>query len=91
MEPPIWRLDLAHFREKKDLSFNDLAGPVKSMAIPQHGPQNKLTKLYDHGQKKSKRFTQTDYSNTKAHTHLIKKRYIAIFASFLALAFLRPR
>ena len=24
-----WRLDLAYFREKKDLSFDDLAGPVK--------------------------------------------------------------
>ena len=28
--------------KKKDLSFDDLAGPVKEMAIPQHGPQNKL-------------------------------------------------
>ena len=25
----FWRLDLAYFREKKDLSFDDLAGPVK--------------------------------------------------------------
>ena len=39
----FWRLDLAYFREKKDLCFDDLAGPVKKMAIPQHGPQNKLT------------------------------------------------
>ena len=32
MEPPIdWRLDLAHFREKRDLSFDDLAGLVKKM------------------------------------------------------------
>ena len=29
------------FREKKDLSLEDLAGPVKMMAIPQHGPQKK--------------------------------------------------
>ena len=43
------------------------------MAIPQHGPQNKLTKLYNHGHKISKRFTQADYSNIKAHTHLIKQ------------------
>ena len=42
------------------------------MAIPQHGPQNKLTKLYNHGHKISKRFTQADYSNTKAHAHSIK-------------------
>ena len=40
----FWRLDLAYFREKKDLSFDDLARPVKKMAIPQHGPKKKLTK-----------------------------------------------
>ena len=42
------------------------------MAIPQHGSQNKLTKLYNHGQKILKRFTQADYSNTKAHIHSTK-------------------
>ena len=51
------------------------------MAIPQHGPHNKLTKSYNHGHKISKRFTQADYSNPKVHTHAIK---LAIFASFLA-------
>ena len=66
------RLDLAYFREKKDLCFDDLAGPVKKMAIPQHGPQNKLTKLHNYGQKIAKRFTQADYSNNKAHTLTIK-------------------
>ena len=30
---------LLSFREKKDLSLEDLAGPVKMMAIPQHRPQ----------------------------------------------------
>ena len=30
----FWRLDLAYFREKKDLSFGDLAVPVKYMEIP---------------------------------------------------------
>ena len=63
------------FREKKDLSLEDLAGPVKMMAIPQHGPQKKkkkLTKVYNYGQKLSKRFTQADYSNNKAHTLAIK-------------------
>ena len=34
---------LLSFREKKDLSLEDLAGPVKMMAIPQHGPQKKKT------------------------------------------------
>ena len=68
----FWRLDLAYFREKKDLTFDDLAGPVKKMAIPQHGPQNKLTKLHNYGHKISKRFTQADYSNAKYHTPSIK-------------------
>ena len=64
---------LLSFREKKDLSLEDLAGPVKMMAIPQHGPQKKnLTKVYNYGQKLSKRFTQADYSNNKAHTLAIK-------------------
>ena len=36
---------LLSFREKKDLSLEDLAGPVKMMAIPQHGPQKKKKKL----------------------------------------------
>ena len=31
-----------------------------------------LTKVYNYGQKLSKRFTQTDYSNNKAHTLAIK-------------------
>ena len=68
----FWRLDLVYFREKKNLSFDDLAGPVRKMAIPQNGPQNKLTKLYNYGHKISKRFTQADYSNNKAHTLTIK-------------------
>ena len=73
MEPPILETRPYLFLEKKnDLSFDDLAAPVKYMAIPQHGPQNKLTKLYNYGHKISKRFTQADYSNTKAHTHSIK-------------------
>ena len=68
----FWTLALAYFREKKDLSFDELADPVKKIAIPQHGPQNKLTKLYNYGHKISKRFTQTDYSNNKAHIIAIK-------------------
>ena len=86
----FWRLDLAYFREKKDLSFDELAGPVKKMAISQHGPQSKLTKLYNYGHKISKRFTQRDYSNNKAHTLAIKLVInSAIFASFLAFPRLR--
>ena len=45
---------------------------MKTIAIPQHGPHNKLTKLYNFGHKIAKRFTQTDYSNNKAHTIAIK-------------------
>ena len=45
------------------MSLDDVAGPVKKMAIP----QNKLTNLYKYGHKISKQFTQADYSNTK-HT-----------------------
>ena len=61
-----------NFREKKDLRFDDRAGPLKKMAIAQHGLKNKLTKLHNYGQKISKRFTQADYSNNKAHTHTTK-------------------
>ena len=52
----FWRLDLAYFTEKNDFSFDDLAGPVKNMAIPQHGfgLQNKLTKLCNYGHKSIK-------------------------------------
>ena len=50
MEPPILETrPCLYFIEKKDLSFDDLAGPVKKMAFPQHGPQNKFTKLYNYG------------------------------------------
>ena len=41
----VWRLDVAYFREQNELIFHALAGPVKKMAIPQHGPRHKLTKL----------------------------------------------
>ena len=68
----FWRLDLAYFREEKNLSFDELAGPVKEMAIPQQGSQNKLTKFYNYLHKISTRFTQADYRNTKAPTHWIK-------------------
>ena len=38
----FWTLALAYFSEKKNFSFDELADPVKKIAIPQHGPQNKL-------------------------------------------------
>ena len=31
------------FEKKKELIFYDLAGPVKKIAILQHGPRHKLT------------------------------------------------
>ena len=45
MEPPILETIMPSFRERNDLSLEDLAGPVKMMAIPQHGPQKKKKKL----------------------------------------------
>ena len=51
-----------------------------TLPVPQHGPQNKLTKLYDYGRKISKRLTQADYNNTKARTLSIKlAKYSDIF------------
>ena len=52
----FWRIDLAYVTEKNDFSFDDLAGPVKNMAIPQNGfgLQNKLTKLCNYGHKSIK-------------------------------------
>ena len=70
MEPPILDTSSCLFLRKKDLSFDELADPLKKIAIPQHGPQNKLTKLCSYGHKISKRFTQTNYN--KAHTLAIK-------------------
>ena len=72
MEPSILDTSPYLFKRKKNFSFDELADPVKKIAIPQHGPQNKLTKLYNYGHKISKRFTQTNYSNSKAHTLAIK-------------------
>ena len=45
----FWRLDVAYFREKKELTFHDLPGPVKKMAIPQQG-QRHIKKLHNDGQ-----------------------------------------
>ena len=42
------------------------------MAIPQHGPRHKLTKLHNCGHKIARRFTQADKSNNKARTLMIK-------------------
>ena len=42
----FWRLDLAYLRGKKDLTFGDLAGPVKKIAIPQHArPPKQIKKI----------------------------------------------
>ena len=48
--------------------------------------ENKLAKLYNHGHKISKRFTQADYSNSKAHMHTfdqINDIYTVIFRELL--------
>ena len=68
----FWRLEVAYFREKKELIFDDLAGPVRKIAIPQQGLRQKLTKLHIYDPKILRRFTQTDKSNTKAHTLMVK-------------------
>ena len=51
MEPSILDTSPYLFKRKKNFSFDELADPVKKIAIPQHGRQNKLTKLYNYGQK----------------------------------------
>ena len=45
---------------------------MKMMAILQHGPRHKLTKLHNCGHKIPRRFTQADKSNNKARTLMIK-------------------
>ena len=72
-EPTLlfWRLDVAYFREEKELIFYDLAGPVKNMAIPQHRPRHKLTQLHNYVHKIPRRFTHAGKSH-KAHTLMTK-------------------
>ena len=68
----FWRLDVADSREKKELIFDGLASPVKKMAIPQHGPRHKFTKLHNYRYHKiPRRFTQAD-KNNNVHTLIIK-------------------
>ena len=76
------------FREKK-FKFDDLVGPVKKMAIPQHGPQNKLAKLYNQGHKYQNGLHKQIKAAPKLAHIRSNKRYIGIFASFFA--FPRPR
>ena len=59
---------VAYFREKKERIFDDLAGSVKKMAIPQHDPRLKITKLHNRGHKIQRRFTQADESNNRVLT-----------------------
>ena len=63
---------VAYFREKKERIFDDLAGPVKKMAIPQHDPRHKITKLHNRGHKISRRFTEADESNNRVLTQMTK-------------------
>jgi len=59
----FWRLDVAYFREKKELTFYDPAGPVKEMAILQQGPRHIRTQNTT---------VYTDKSNNKTHILMIK-------------------
>ena len=59
----FWRLDVAYFREKKELTFYDPAGPVKKMAILQQGPRHMRTQNTT---------VYTDKSNNKTHSLMIK-------------------
>ena len=43
------------------------------MATPQQGPQNKLTKLHNHGHKISKQFTEADIRSNKPHIAIFHK------------------
>ena len=63
---------VAYFREKKEWIFDDLAGPVKKMAIPQYDPRHKIIKLHNRGHKIPRRFTQADESNNRVLTLVTK-------------------
>ena len=56
----FWRLDGVYFREKNELIFYALAGPVKKMAIRQHDLRHKFAELHNYKHKIPKRFTQPD-------------------------------
>ena len=64
---------LLSFREKKGFKFGRPCRSRENDGDPATRPAKKnLTKVYNYGQKLSKRFTQADYSNNKAHTLAIK-------------------
>ena len=79
MEPSV--LDTSPCLFQRKFSFDELADPLKKIAIPQHGPQNKLPNYT---------IIDTKYQNglrkqiiaTAKLTHLrSNQRYIAIFAT----------
>ena len=78
----VWRLDVAYFREQNELIFHALAGPVKKMAIPQHDPRHKLTKLHSH--KIPRRLNKQKKASNKAHTLMVK---LAMYSN-ICLAFI---
>ena len=59
------RRSVAYFRENKERIFDDLAGAVKDMAIPQ---RHKITKLHNRGHKIPRRFPQADERNNTVLT-----------------------
>ena len=52
--------------KKKEIIFDGLTGPATKMAIPQHDPRDKLTKVLNYGHIIPWQFTQGDKSNNKA-------------------------
>ena len=77
-------------RKKKHLSFDDLDGPVKQIAIPQHGPQNKFKKIIQSRTKNIKtvytsRLQQHQSSHTFDQISDIQ-RYLLASQLFLDLA-----
>ena len=97
MEPPILDTRPCLFQRKKDLGFDEIAGPVKKMAI--HAatrPAKEINKIIQLRTQISKRFTQTDYSNNKTHTLAIKLaiknlRFTRLFSVHRPLFFSRDR
>ena len=93
MQPPILETRPCLFQRKKDLTFDDLAGPVKKIAIPQHArpPKqiNKITQLRTQNIKTA--YTSRLQQRQRSYTFYQvsdKQRYL--LASQLFLDLIRP-
>ena len=79
MEPSV--LDTSPCLFQRKFSFDELADPLKKIAIPQHGPQNKLPN-YTIMDTKYQNGLRKQIIATAKLTHLrSNQRYIAIFAT----------